>query len=158
MTPDPEPPSRNGRSPVDEADADGSGAEDEDPPEVVVSDRELAEEDLPDATLGGYFEHHDRPPAFEGPDGEPYTVSPEVEKTGDLAAPYHGYLVFPRWAATGLGVVDHVESPTLIRARTPEEARKRLGELPLREVKEHLDRAVTRSGPGGADAEDTRAP
>lgn len=125
-----------------EAAASGETASGEEFPEGSVTDQELPEEDVPDATLGGYIEHHDRPPAFEGPDGEPYTVSPEVEKTADLAAPYHGYLVFPRWASTGLGVVDHVETPTLIEARTLDEARRYLGALRLREVKEHLDRAV----------------
>ena len=58
---------------------------------------------LADSTLGGYLAHHVRPPAFEGLDGHPYTVSPEVEKTPDLTAPFSGYLVFPRWADTGAG-------------------------------------------------------
>ena len=38
-----------------------------------------------DATLGGYFSVHDRPPAYDGPDGHPYTVSLEVEKTPNLS-------------------------------------------------------------------------
>jgi len=96
----------------------------------------------PDATLGGYFRTHDRPPAFEGIDGQPYTVSPEVEKTGDLRAAYHGYLVFPRWAETGLGVVGHVETPTLFSAATREEVEKRLGEIPLVQLKMLLDEAI----------------
>ena len=95
-----------------------------------------------DETLAGYFEVHDRPPAFEGPDGHPYTVSLEVEKTGDLRAPYHAYLVFPRWAATGLGIVGHVETPTLAECRSAEEARQQLGALTLMDVKELLDAAV----------------
>ena len=40
-----------------------------------------------DTTLGGYLAVHGRPPAFEGPDGHPYTVSVEVERTADLRAP-----------------------------------------------------------------------
>jgi len=64
-----------------------------------------------DRTLGGYFDVHSRPPAFEAVDGQPYTVSIETERTGDLKAPVAGYLVFPRWAETGLGIVGHVESP-----------------------------------------------
>lgn len=95
-----------------------------------------------DATLGGYFSVHDRPPAFEGPDGQPYTVSPEVERTGDLRTPYEAYLVFPRWAETGVGIVGHVETPTLVRARSEEEAREALGALALVEVQGLLDRAV----------------
>ena len=96
----------------------------------------------PDATLGGYLRTHDRPPAFEGSDGQPYTVSPEVEQTGELPTPYEGYLVFPRWAATGLGVVGHVETPTLVVARTREEAEQSLGEISLVQLKELLDQAI----------------
>lgn len=95
-----------------------------------------------DDTLGGYFEVHDRPPAFEGPDGHPYTVSMEVEKTPDLRTPCHAYLVFPRWAATGLGIVGHAETPTLAECRTSEEALEHLGALTLRQVKDLLDAAV----------------
>lgn len=104
-----------------------------------------------DDLLSGYFELHDRPPAFEGIDGHPYTVSMEVEKTGDLRAPYKAYLVFPRWAATGVGIVGHVETPTLAECRTAEEAQERLGSLTLLRVKELLDRAV-------ATQTDSRAP
>jgi hypothetical protein len=99
----------------------------------------------PDATLGGYFKEHDRPPGFEGTDGEPYTVSPEVEMTPDLEAPFEGYLVFPRWAVTGLGVIGHVETATLVRGRTRDEALERLGELPLLRVKQLLDEAIARA-------------
>lgn len=95
-----------------------------------------------DGTLGGYFHVHDRPPAFEGPDGHPYTVSPEVERTGNLRAPYQGYLVFPRWAQTGVGIVGHVESPTLAECATEEEALRRLGALTLLEVQQVLEDAV----------------
>ncbi|GMV03895.1 MAG: hypothetical protein AMXMBFR53_01770 [Gemmatimonadota bacterium] len=99
-----------------------------------------------DGTLGGYFKVHDRPPAFEGPDGHPYTVSLEVERTGDLRAPYHGYLVFPRWAQTGVGIVGHVESPTLAECRSEAEALQSLGTLTLVDVQRVLDEAVARPG------------
>ncbi len=95
-----------------------------------------------DDTLGGYFEIHDRPPAFAGDDGHPYTVSMEVEKTADLRAPFRPYLVFPRWAETGVGIVGHVETPTLAECRTSEEARKHLTSLTLLEVKKLLDAAL----------------
>jgi hypothetical protein len=101
----------------------------------------------PDATLGGYLREHRRPPAFEGPDGDPYTVSLEAEKTPDLRAPWEGYLVFPRWAATGVGVVGHIETPTLVRGRTEDEAKAALGALPLVHVKALLDEAVRRHQP-----------
>lgn len=102
--------------------------------------------DTPDATLGGYVREHSRPPAFEGADGEPYTVSIEVEKTGDLRAPYEGYLIFPRWASTGLGVVGHVETPTLLRGTNRDDVAGRLGKLPLVQVKFLLDQALDQAG------------
>jgi hypothetical protein len=98
-----------------------------------------------DGTLGGYFRVHDRPPAFEGLDGHPYTVSVEVERTGDLRTPYHGYLVFPRWAQTGVGIVGHVESPTLASCRSEREAQEHLGALTLYEVQRILEEALERS-------------
>jgi hypothetical protein len=97
-----------------------------------------------DSTLAGYLDVHDRPPAYEGPDGHPYTVSLEVEKTSNLRAPYLGYLVFPRWAATGVGIVGHVETPTLVESATPDEALERLGALTLIEVQQLLGEAVER--------------
>lgn len=97
-----------------------------------------------DTTLSGYFQLHDRPPAFEGPDGHPYTVSPETEKTANLRAPYQGFLVFPRWAETGVGIVGHVETPTLVEGLTDDGVREELGKLSLLEVKTLLDEAVAR--------------
>jgi hypothetical protein len=97
-----------------------------------------------DGTLGGYFEVHDRPPAFEGSDGHPYTVSIEIEQTANLLAPYLGYLVFPRWAQTGVGIVGHVESPTLVETTSRKEAEDHLGGLTLLEVQGILEDAVRR--------------
>jgi len=95
-----------------------------------------------DGTLGGYLAAHDRPPAYHGPDGHPYTVSLEVERTGNLVTPYLGYLVFPRWAQTGVGIVGHVETPTLVECRSEAEVEERLGRLTLLEVQELLEAAV----------------
>ena len=97
-----------------------------------------------DATLGGYFGVHDRPPAYEGSDGHPYTVSVEIEKTGDLTAPYAGYLVFPRWAQNGVGIVGHVETPTLASGISEQNVAAALGELPLLEVQQLLEAAIER--------------
>jgi hypothetical protein len=99
-----------------------------------------------DATLGGYFRLHNRPPAFEGPDGSPYTVSIEVEKTPDLAAPYAGFLIFPRWADTGVGIVGHVESAILWKGRSSEDVLREAGTTSLDRVKSWLDEAVLRAG------------
>lgn len=95
-----------------------------------------------DGTLGGYIDVHDRPPAYEGSDGHPYTVSIEVEKTANLRAPWLGYLVFPRWAQTGVGIVGHVETPTLVEARSDAEARDRVAALTLHEVQALLEESI----------------
>jgi hypothetical protein len=107
-----------------------------------------------DATLGGYFEVHDRPPAYGGPDGHPYTVSLEVERTANLRAPHAGYLVFPRWAQTGVGIVGHAETPTLVECASHEEALHRLGEFTLLEVQQLLVEAIQRDAAEAAPSAD----
>jgi len=107
-------------------------------PSALDDDREHA----PDQTLGGYFSVHNRPPAYEGSDGHPYTVSVEVEQTGNLRSPYSGYLVFPRWAQTGVGIVGHAETQTLHEGATSDEVKSRLGELTLYEVQALLEDAL----------------
>ena len=106
-----------------------------------------------DTTLSGYFRVHDRPPAYEGSDGHPYTVSPEAEKTGNLRAPWVGYLVFPRWAQNGVGIVGHVETGDLVGEASKEAATDALGRLTLHEVQRLLEDAIARSvreaDPGG---------
>jgi hypothetical protein len=97
-----------------------------------------------DSTLGGYLDTHSRPPAYDGPDGHPYTVSLEVEKTSNLRAPYSAYLVFPRWAETGVGIVGHVETATIVECGSSEEASARLRELTLLEVQALLHEAIVR--------------
>jgi hypothetical protein len=108
----------------------------------------------PDTTLGGYFQEHSRPPAFEGIDGEPYTVAVEVEMTPDLNAPYEGYLVFPRWATTGLGVVGHAETPTLLTGRSKDEVVQKLHAFSLSQVKRLLDEAIARRHAAGSTSPD----
>jgi hypothetical protein len=95
-----------------------------------------------DRTLGGYIHIHGRPPAFRGADGQPYTVSMETERLPNLETPCLGYLVFPRWAETGVGIVGHVETPVLVRGRRAD-VEQGLSELPLHRVKELLDQAIT---------------
>ncbi len=102
----------------------------------------------PDATLQGYLDRHSRPPAFEGSDGNPYTVSVEVEKTPDLSNPYACYLVFPRWAQNGMGIVGHLETHTLWRSRSRQEVEALAGELTLMEVRDLLEQAIQRRDRG----------
>ena len=126
-----------------------SGAEQESAKAVKPGDSE------DDCTLGGYFSVHDRPPAFEACDGCPYTVSIETERSGDLRAPVTGYLVFPRWAETGLGIVGHVETPLLWKGPTREQVVEQAGAMDLLEVQRLLNEAVVRkaaSGGNGAPA------
>jgi hypothetical protein len=107
-------------------------------------DHDGAPVDLGDGTLGGYIELHNRPPGFEGADGQPYTVSIEAEKTPNLRAPWLAYLVFPRWAETGLGIVGHVETPALWEGKGREEVLALAAATPLLEVKHLLDDAIRR--------------
>ena len=108
-----------------------------------------------DRTLGGYLEVHSRPPAFEACDGQPYTVSIETERSGDLRAPVAGYLVFPRWAETGLGIVGHVESPLLWRGASRDAVVAQAGAVTLHEVQRLLNEAVVaRAAGGGGDGGD----
>lgn len=99
-----------------------------------------------DTTLGGYLRVHDRPPAYEGSDGHPYTVSLETERTENLRAPWVGYLVFPRWALTGVGIVGHVETGNLVEEASAEAAAEALGAFTLHEVQRLLEDAITSSG------------
>ena len=94
-----------------------------------------------DVTLGGYIEEHSRVPAFEGSDGQPYTVDIDVEEAdGRFAC----FLIFIRWAATGAGIMDHVESGDIAHGATEAEARNAALELSLYEVKSELDAAIER--------------
>jgi hypothetical protein len=121
-----------------------------------------------DVTLGGYIELHDRVPAFEGSDGQPYTVDVDVVQDttrgatharGHAHAPgdahpgsdahpggdaYVAFFVFIRWAATGAGIMDHVESGDIARGESEEIARRAALDLSLYEVKAELDAAIER--------------
>jgi hypothetical protein len=102
------------------------------------------EEDPADGTLGGYLRQHNRPPAFQGNDGYPYTVSLEVEKTPNLRAPFSGYLVFPRWADTGAGIIGHLETPLLLDGASLEEVTAGLEAITLPELNDLLEQAILR--------------
>lgn len=98
----------------------------------------------PDISFAGYVETHDRVPAFEGSDGQPYTVDIDTEETGDPDRPWAGFLVFLRWADTGAGIMGHVVSEDLVWGRTEHEARERALDLTLYQLREELDRAIQR--------------
>lgn len=96
---------------------------------------------MKDATLGGYLREHERPPAFEGPDGDSYTAEIMIDRmaAGETGA-WCGYLFFLRWR--GQEPVGHVESELLSEADTEEKARAAVEELTLHEVKGLLDRLI----------------
>ena len=111
-------------------------------PDLIGSLTGARAEPSRDLTLGGYIDEHDRVPAFDGSDGQPYTVDVDVEENehGSFAA----FLIFIRWAATGAGIMDHVESDDVATAATAEEARRAAMELSLYEIKAELDAAIAR--------------
>jgi hypothetical protein len=97
-----------------------------------------------DLTLGGYIDKHNRPPAFEGCDSQPYTVDLDTEATDDPARPFVAFFLFIRWAATGAGIMEHVESGDVAYGATEAEARAAALELTLYDVKSELDAAIRR--------------
>ena len=102
----------------------------------------IAPPGVDDSTLGGYLAVHGRAAAFEGCDGEPYTVAVETDRSheGDWAA----YLVFVRWAQTGTAVMGHLETDDLASAESEDAARSALEALPLTEVRHILDETIRR--------------
>ena len=99
--------------------------------------------DADEATLGGYLAIHGRSAAFEGGDGQPYTVGIETEPREDENG-WVAFLVFLRWAATGTAIMGHIESGDLVHAPSEEEAHAALEMLPLIQVREILDEAIRR--------------
>ncbi len=95
------------------------------------------------STLAGYQAVHDRPAAFEGPDGMSYSVEILTDDSGDPAAPVGGYLLFLRWARLGdQKVQGHLESAFLATAPSEDDAKRAVGAMPLAEVKRVLDELV----------------
>lgn len=97
-----------------------------------------------DATLGGYFAQHARPPAFEGSDGEAYSAEFYCDGEPTEDGRYGAAVLFVRWPKGGEEPVGHLETEYLSFGATVEEARSKLGELTLHEVKRHLDRLIER--------------
>jgi|SRR5690606_4443736 len=111
---------------------------------LAAAGAEADEGAIPDLDLGGYIAQHDRPPAFTGSDGQPYTIGFDTDETGDPDRPFAAFLVFIRWAATGAGIMDHLESGDLAFGSSPDEAITELLGLSLYEIKVELDAAIAR--------------
>jgi len=97
---------------------------------------------MEDATLGGYLRKHQRPPAFGGPDGHPYSVDVLVDHEPDGSGRYGAALLFVRWSESGDAPDGHVETDYVAFGSTPADAERQIGALSLHAVKDLLDRAV----------------
>lgn len=97
-----------------------------------------------DSTLAGYVRVHDRPPAFAGADGAAYSAEVYVDETPGTDGRYGGAVLFVRWSDAGERPVGHLETPYLSYGATPEEAARQVGSLTLMQVKEWLDRVISR--------------
>ncbi|HET7322196.1 MAG TPA: hypothetical protein VFI96_06850 [Longimicrobiaceae bacterium] len=104
----------------------------------------ITPEGVDETTLGGYPAVHGRAPAFEGSDGQAYTVAVDAEPAEAPAEGWVGYLVFVRWAQTGSAVMGHLETGDLSEGATEAEARAELERLPLSRVKEILEETIAR--------------
>ncbi len=99
---------------------------------------------MPDVSLGGYFEKHSRPPAFEGSDGASYSVDVYIEEDQTANKQFAGALIFVRWSPDGTQPVGHLETGFLVYADRRLEAKTAVHELTLHEVKEHLEKLIER--------------
>lgn len=94
-------------------------------------------------TIGGYMRVHARPAAFEGSDGLSYSVSIEVDATGEVARPFGAYFLFPRWRRIGAqGVDGHLETPFLAWGESPSVAREALGAWSISDTRQALEDAI----------------
>lgn len=97
---------------------------------------------MTEVTLGGYLAKHDRPPAFGGSDGAPYSVDLWIDDVPDERGRFGAALVFIRWSPAGDRPVGHLESDYLAWGSSPGEAEARIKLLSLYDVKAHLDAAI----------------
>lgn len=97
---------------------------------------------IDDATLGGYLDRHDRPPAFEGTDGNAYSAALYVEDAPDANGRFSGAVLFVRWSPAGDAPTGHLETEYLAYGGSREEVETALRALSLHDVKIHLDRLV----------------
>jgi len=85
---------------------------------------------------------HERAPAFGGRDGQAYSVATFVDESPDAAGRYGAALLFIRWSDAGDRPVGHLETDYLAFGHTPASALGPVLDLPLREIKDLLDRCI----------------
>jgi len=93
-------------------------------------------------TLGGYMEQHGRAAAFEGKDGQAYSVGVFSDEHPDADGRYGAALLFVRWSPGGDTTVGHVETEFLAWGQSVAQAEERLKSLSLFDVKAALDQAI----------------
>jgi hypothetical protein len=97
-------------------------------------------------TIGGYMAVHDRPAAFEGPDGFSYSVEILAQHEPDEPQPWAAFFLFVKWARIGAQSPEgHLESDYVARARTEREALDSAGRLSLADTRKILDALVERA-------------
>jgi hypothetical protein len=97
---------------------------------------------MPDGSLGGYFEKHSRPPAFEGSDGASYSVDIYIDEEPAADKPFAAALIFVRWSEDGAQPVGHLETEHLVVGDRRSEVKSVLYALSLHDVKAHLERLI----------------
>ena len=95
-----------------------------------------------DATLGGYLDLHERPPAFEGVDGQAYSVEIYVDNEPCDDGRFGAAILFVRWTAAGDSPAGHLETEFLAYGDSPSEAGSSLRSLTLHELKHQLDKLI----------------
>ena len=94
-------------------------------------------------TIGGYRAVHDRPAAFEGPDGFSYSAEIVAEEIADPEHRWGAYLLFVRWHRVGhQGPSGHLETDYLARGASEREVIDDVARLPLAHAKALLDACV----------------
>ncbi len=96
----------------------------------------------PDSTIGGYFEKHSRPPAFEGSDGASYSADLYISQAEVPEEGFVGALLFVRWSPDGASPTGHLETGDLVSAGRRADVKDALHALTLHEAKEHLERLI----------------
>jgi hypothetical protein len=100
-------------------------------------------------TIGGYMAVHDRPAAFEGPDGFSYSVEILAQHEPEEALPWGAFFLFVKWARIGAQSPEgHLESDYVARGTTEADAIGNAGRLSLSETKTILDALVARASVG----------
>ena len=92
---------------------------------------------------------HDRPAAFEGPDGASYSVEITTDRVAsDGPEAFGAYFLFLKWRRIGSqGVEGHLETEYLAWGPTPDVARKVLGTMPLLQVRAILYELIAKESP-----------